>query len=506
MFRNNVKIIILLILGCALAIPALLCARVLQFNAVTIATRVTSHPDSYNTNANLTVGSPIVADLDGDFVLEIICAGYNEDEDTTSVYVWERNGSLRDGWPVEVSGEVVTELAVGDLDGDGLLEITLGVDTYLYAWTAEGDEADDYPEFAGFTLNNIVVGDIADGFEDEIVYLEGYQLALADLDSDGKQEIAGAGSAGLIILDGDETELASEMLSLTAAGNPVVYDNQIFFAGTDGSDNYLYGYSYAEESITVLSGFPVALTEIENTDDTYLSLADLDGDDVPEVITGSANGRLAAYDLTGTEVFNIAPEEETVYQPVVADADNDGDMEIISSSGSGALYCYDASGTAVELADWPDPYSFSLAPGLVLVDIDQDATGDEINPAGDLELLFSSHGRVYSIDLPGDFEPADIQWGMYGFNNRGSGSWLADYTTDSWSIFDNDPDEAEISIVYDWNRGSRVIELDGAGLNNCYAFMDTDGTYLNTTNTQLQWSMRYHLDFAIYVSVDTTEG
>ena len=263
MFRNNVKIIILLILGCALAIPALLCARVLQFNAVTIATRVTSHPDSYNTNANLTVGSPIVADLDGDFVLEIICAGYNEDEDTTSVYVWERNGSLRDGWPVEVSGEVVTELAVGDLDGDGLLEITLGVDTYLYAWTAEGDEADDYPEFAGFTLNNIVVGDIADGFEDEIVYLEGYQLALADLDSDGKQEIAGAGSAGLIILDGDETELASEMLSLTAAGNPVVYDNQIFFAGTDGSDNYLYGYSYAEESITVLSGFPVALTEIE---------------------------------------------------------------------------------------------------------------------------------------------------------------------------------------------------------------------------------------------------
>ncbi len=518
MRRKSVNIVMLLVLARVLALTGMLCAQVLQFNNIAIVTKVTSHPDKYGTGGDLAMSAPVVADLDSDFVLEIICAGYDEAEDKSSVYVWQRNGALREGWPVSVSGRAVTGISVGDLDADGKLEIILGLQNEggdagsVYAWRADGAEADGYPVVPGFVPGNLAVGDISDGFEDEVVYLEDYRIALAEFDDDGKKEIAAAGEDGIFILDGDQAELAGAAHVFIEAGWPVAGDidndgnPEIFFSADIGAEVKLYGYRYTAGALEELNGFPVDLEEVDNTDGAYLSLADINGDGVAEILSGSANGCLAAYNLAGSGVFFAELGQEAVYQPVVGDINNDGEPEIIASSASGKLHCLTGSGVEKEIAGWPEPYSFALSPGLVLVDIDQDSVGDVINPAGDLELLFSSYGSVHSIDLPGDFQPAEIQWGMSEFDNRGTGNWLADYNTAGWSVFDNDPDEAEIACVYDWSRGSRVIELDGAGLNNCYALMNPDGAYLNLKNTLFQWSMRYHLDFALYVSVDTTAG
>ena len=69
---------------------------------------------------NTGVGSPIMADIDGDGDLEIITStqqGY--------VYVWHHDGELADGWPIDIERNPKTP-AAADLDGDGYMEIVVG--------------------------------------------------------------------------------------------------------------------------------------------------------------------------------------------------------------------------------------------------------------------------------------------------------------------------------------------------------------------------------------------
>ena len=80
-----------------------------------------------------------------------------------------------------------------------------------------------------------------------------------------------------------------------------------------------------------------------------------------------------------------------------------------------------------------------------------------------------------------------------------------------WSIYGNDQTEATVSNIYDTNRGSRTIVLNGDGLNNRYMLGAAGGWgYASAWNNQeekrLRWSMKYNEDFRIYVFVQTLNG
>ncbi len=104
--------------------------------------------------------SPVVADLDRNGDLEIIAVTEN------MLIVVNDDGSEFDGWPKAL--EVIPNLtsirdylscpAIGDINGDGNLDIALGwLDGYLYAWTAVG----------GAPLTNFPVRIVTSGTEFE---------------------------------------------------------------------------------------------------------------------------------------------------------------------------------------------------------------------------------------------------------------------------------------------------------------------------------------------------
>ncbi len=172
-----------------------------------------------------TENNPVLADLDGDGDLEILLGGYNDlfawhfngeefwprkileggadvspiavadvDSDSTlevvacnssRIYVWNNDGSIREGWPVSIpdiywtwSSVEVSGPVIGDIDGDGEQEIVLNATGYdiNYVW-----------HIYAFNPNGTVV----DGFPcvEPGGYVPSCTPVLADLDKDGDIEI-----------------------------------------------------------------------------------------------------------------------------------------------------------------------------------------------------------------------------------------------------------------------------------------------------------------------------
>ena len=68
-------------------------------------------------------GTPIAADLDQDGSLEVIATGWDR-----YLHVWNLAGQERPGFPTFVHDTIWSSPSVGDLDGDGLLEVVFGFD------------------------------------------------------------------------------------------------------------------------------------------------------------------------------------------------------------------------------------------------------------------------------------------------------------------------------------------------------------------------------------------
>ncbi len=83
-----------------------------------------------------------------------------------------------------------------------------------------------------------------------------------------------------------------------------------------------------------------------------------------------------------------------------------------------------------------------------------------------------------------------------------------DGNSSRWHVYDNTPEGATITSILDNSRGSRVIDLNGSGINNGYEIgaRRGDGIWNNTKDKSIRWSMKYSENFIVFIAIETTNG
>jgi hypothetical protein len=255
--------------------------------------------------------SPVVGDIDGDSEMEIV-TGSGRDPNLNipgQLFAWNLDGSLCDGFPIQVGNAVSSTPSLADIDMNGIVDILIRISMSstgvngVYAFNGQGKL------LAGFPA---------------VIPRGGTRgaPAVADMDDDGLPEIA--------------------------IGTALAVDSGMV---------YVYNYDGS-----LKSGFPtmVNATWVEES----VALADVSGDGLPDVIAttnGVSNdpGKVWAFDYRGDVVDGFPILTEPIIgsslesAPSVVDIDGDGDTEIFTANWDGTVFCWDSPGLVSPGNAWP---------------------------------------------------------------------------------------------------------------------------------------------------------
>jgi len=387
-----------------------------------------------------------VYDLDDDGTLEVIVTGAVYDKVNTWVY--EHDGTLRDGWPQlnddsgYAYGAFNDNAAVGDLDGDDSGELVVPSDVHtVCAYEADGSQIPAHTTYGDEGWGKVGV------WESPATELRGWGTCSA---SDGREERYRAnfahGPAAIADVDRDGTK------DVVALGNvqdcscsPYLskYTGPYLF-NADRSRFNTGGYDWRTPPVDTGAPLSEDWREIESAQPNP-AVADLDGDGEREILFASYDGRVHAFWLDGTEhhqwPYAVYAPSEGLHrfgsEPAVADLDGDGLAEVLftswvekGSDETGQLHVLDHQGAVLHEVDLPAPYNGDwngALPAPTLADIDGD---------GELEAVINTaHSGLVAYDLPGTAD-ARVVWGTGRGNPQRTGSFLcghADVNGD-WAV------------------------------------------------------------------------
>ena len=404
--------------------------------------------------------------------------------DTVRLYV---DPALQAGWPQSAFDRITApSMAIGDIDGDGDLEVVATGDQYVYAWHHDGAMVEGWPQREwGFRSSS---------------------PALADIDRDGDLEVI-VGSLGNRVHawhhDGSVVAGWPQWTGGDVASSPAVGDidgDGVIEVVVGSSDANVYVWHYDG---TAMDGWPQATGgAIESSP----ALGDLDGDGDIEVVIGANDGRVYAWHHTGATVTGwpvTTSASEIVSSPALGDIDGDGDLEVVI--GGDRVYAWHHGGAAV--AGWPQSAGWDVRSSPALGDMDGD---------GDLEVVAGSiwvyawHGdggavggwpvlleySTYSspalgdIDGDGDVEvvigSGDYDSHVYAWHHDGTGvaDWprIVPHFESGWYV------ERMSSPILEDVDGDGDIEVT-IGAENRVMMWDLAGTH---DEANVEWKMFHH--------------
>jgi Subtilase family/FG-GAP-like repeat len=325
--------------------------------------------------------TPALADLNGDGKLDIVVGAADQ-----HVYAVDGHGRDLPGWPVlarDTPGgdyaKILSSPAIGDLDGDGRPDVVEGTaevygsapDTTgrVYAFDARGRRLPGWPIKPPAPSADVLP-----------LAGEGVPMSpvLADVDGDGRDEVAIAAFTGAHALYGGDGAKRVDYASATSdgrvtlglgvnaafgrreRGGPLelfggVVDAKLAAAQLNPStgldfDHYMAGWDAS--SGRWLPSYP------RRTEGWQLAgapaIADVTGDGRAEVLAGSSGDVLHAVGADGTEPPGWPKQLGgwLLASPAVGDIDGDGRNEVVAVTRDGYLFVYDTPGRPSAL-EWP---------------------------------------------------------------------------------------------------------------------------------------------------------
>jgi hypothetical protein len=369
--------------------------------------------DYFNGLARGAYGSPVLVDMDKDGKLEIIQAAMDG-----QIHIWKRDGTDLPGWPVKLHAQrsqkhnrIITTPTVADFNGDGIPDMTSGSNETIGGGDGSG------PVFmVDGRGNNAPGGPIMPNWPITMVSLKLFPLvaeginssqATADFDGDGKPDVLvqGNGAAPLIFQpdpgkqegffdppnklpivtqeDGttrrglDPTSVFGDLSTafrpdtmFPLFSQPSIGDldqdgvpDVIMSGGSLSLAGNLAGGSSAkafQHLLAMWSGktgkmMPGAPVIIE--DYTFLvnmGVADISGDDYPEVILGTGGYFVRAVDACGNEApgWPKFTNGWIIATPAIGDVDGDHGIEIVTGTRTGYLYAWHTKGRDDGVIQW----------------------------------------------------------------------------------------------------------------------------------------------------------
>lgn len=367
-----------------------------------------------STNAPGFWNSPAVGDVDKDGSPDVAAVSW-----LGNLYLWNEFGQIKPGFPRNVNTlnqidpNPLGSVTMGDVDGNGDLELFVLVGKILFAFHHDGTElidGDATPSTIGpFKLTSTA-------------YSYGTP-ALADLTGDGLPEIiVGMRDSKLHAFQSTTSALEVAGFPFTTAGN-ITSSPAIGDIDNDGQIDIIFGASdskvYAlKKNGTAVTGWPQGIQLNEDLDSSP-ALGDLTGDGIPDVVCGASNGRLFAWRNNGTilpgfPLFirdNLGANVPVRSSPILVDIDNTGLPEIIVGDQIGRLHAFFANGTPVP--GFPIQTGNLIEGGPAAWDLDNDGLTEIVAQSFDQ--------KVYIWDTPWTFNKNASPWPMFHHDPRHTG-------------------------------------------------------------------------------------
>ncbi|MCC6457785.1 MAG: VCBS repeat-containing protein [Caldilineaceae bacterium] len=258
--------------------------------------------------------SPAIGDINGDGSLDIVfgTGDFNEScrqpggqsSDGKKVYAIDRFGKPLPGWPVATNADMPNSPALGDLDNDGSPEVVIHTVDTLYAWHGNGSLVQGFPVHGEFHLRHAAP-------------------LLADVDGDSEVEIVLA--SGQVYGPGGQLEQQREKLQSLLIITDQDGDGLLETIGSNWyhiDDRYLRTFIY-QETGPATGALPWPMFHRSN-DRTGILLAahtlrgrvvDEENQGVPDVTVTLDGGQIAVTDAQGNYVFGSLPPDSYTVTP-----------------------------------------------------------------------------------------------------------------------------------------------------------------------------------------------